>query len=73
MTSSTTETVKIYNPFSDEWVYIAATVNWTFDKTKLVGAEIEDLINDHGVDLIEYLKDDYLDELEQNLINNHEG
>ena len=74
MTNNEVTQIKVYNPFQDEFEFVTATVEvQREDNGKFVGVNLSEAITEGGVDLMKYLSDDKLDEIEQTFLEVYEG
>ena len=74
MTKNEIANIKVYNPFTDEYVYCICSMEMSYeDNGKFEGGNLYSVITDGGLDLMDYLNDDKLDDIEQKFLEEYEA
>lgn len=74
MTKTEIMTVKVYNPFEDKFNFCECYMEMSHeDNGKFIGGNLYEVITEGGCDLMHFLNDDKLDDIEQECLESYEG
>ena len=68
---STVETLKIFNPFSGMYEELICTLELHFLKTELAAASISKVVSEQGDDILEWLNNERMEEIEAEFVEGY--
>jgi len=70
---SEVETLKIFNPFSGENEKLICTLDLHFLKSALVAASITKVVSEQGDDILEWLNNEKIEDMESDFMETYNG
>jgi len=70
---SEVKTLKVFNPFSGEIELLICTLDLHFLKSALVDASITKVVSEQGDDILEWLNNDKIEDMETEFVEAYNG